>query len=40
MLFYRLRLREAGMVKAAPQKLIDEGTDWRLLDQLRKELKA
>ena len=38
--FYALRLREAGMVKSAPQKLIAQGTDWRILDQLKKELKA
>ena len=38
--FYALRLREAGMVKSAPQKLIALGTDWRLLDQLKRELKA
>ena len=38
--FYALRLREAGMVHGAPQNLIAQGTDWRILDQLRKELKA
>ena len=38
--FYALRLREAGMVKAAPQKLIAQGTDWRFLNELKKELKA
>ncbi len=38
--FYALRLREAGMVKSTPQKLIAQGTDWRLLDQLMKELKT
>jgi NitT/TauT family transport system substrate-binding protein len=38
--FYALRLREAGMVKSAPQKLIAQGTDWRLLNELKKELKA
>ena len=38
--FYALRLREAGMVKNAPQKLIAQGTDWRILNQLKKELKA
>ena len=38
--FYALRLREAGMVKSAPQKLIAQGTDWRLLGQLRKEMKT
>jgi NitT/TauT family transport system substrate-binding protein len=35
-----LRLREAGMVKSAPQKLITQGTYWRFLNELRKELKA
>jgi len=40
MRFYALRLREAGMVKSAPQKLIAQGADWRLLNALKKELKA
>jgi NitT/TauT family transport system substrate-binding protein len=38
--FYALRLREAGMIKSSPQKIIAEGTDWRFLRELRKELKA
>ena len=38
--FYALRLREAGMVRSPPQKLISQGTDWRALDQLRKEMKT
>ena len=38
--FYALRLREAGMVKGAPQKLIAQGTDWRFLNELKRELKA
>jgi NitT/TauT family transport system substrate-binding protein len=38
--FYALRLREAGMVKASPQKLIAQGTDWRFVEQLRKEMKT
>ena len=38
--FYALRLREAEMVKGAPQKLIVQGTDWRILNELKKELKA
>jgi len=38
--FYALRLREAQMVKSAPQKLIAQGTDWRFLNELKKELKA
>jgi NitT/TauT family transport system substrate-binding protein len=35
-----LRLREAGMIQAAPQKLIAQGTDWQFLDALRREMKA
>ena len=38
--FYALRLQEAGMVKASPQKLIAQGTDWRFLDELKRELKG
>jgi NitT/TauT family transport system substrate-binding protein len=38
--FYALRLHEAGMVKSSPQKLIAEGTDWRFLNELKKELKG
>jgi len=28
------------MIKSAPQWLIAEGTDWRFLNQLKKELKG
>ena len=38
--FYALRLHEAGMVKSSPQKIISQGTDWRMWEQLKKELKA
>jgi NitT/TauT family transport system substrate-binding protein len=38
--FYALRLREAGMIKSTPQRLIAEGTDWRFLNDLKKELKG
>ena len=38
--FYALRLREAEMVKSSPQKLIAQGTDWRILEQLRREMKG
>lgn len=38
--FYSLRLREAGLIKATPQKIIAEGTDWRFLNGLKKELKG
>lgn len=38
--FHALRLHEVGMVKSTPQKLIAQGTDWRFLNELKKELKA
>jgi NitT/TauT family transport system substrate-binding protein len=38
--FYALRLQEAGMIKATPQKIISQGTDWRFLNALKKELKG
>jgi NitT/TauT family transport system substrate-binding protein len=38
--FYALRLHEAGMIKSAPQKIIAQGTDWRFLHALKKELKG
>jgi hypothetical protein len=38
--FYALRLREAGMTKSSPQKIIADGTDWRFLNELKHELKA
>jgi NitT/TauT family transport system substrate-binding protein len=38
--FYALRLHEAGLLKSSPQKLIAQGTDWRFLNELKKELKG
>jgi NitT/TauT family transport system substrate-binding protein len=38
--FYALRLREAEMIKGSPQKLIAQGTDWRILEQLKREMKS
>jgi NitT/TauT family transport system substrate-binding protein len=38
--FYALRLHEVGMIKSSPQKIIAEGTDWRFLNELKKELKG
>jgi NitT/TauT family transport system substrate-binding protein len=40
MRFYALRLYEAGMVKSSPNKIIAEGSDWRFLNELKRELKA
>jgi NitT/TauT family transport system substrate-binding protein len=38
--FYALRLHEAGMIKSSPQKIIAQGTNWRFLNELKKELKG
>jgi NitT/TauT family transport system substrate-binding protein len=38
--FYALRLHEAGMIKSSPPKIIAQGTDWRFLNELKKELKG
>ena len=38
--FYALRMHELGMIKASPQKIIANGTDWRFLNELKRELKA
>jgi hypothetical protein len=29
-----------GLIQTSPQKLIAEHTDWRFLDELKRELKA
>jgi len=38
--FYALRLHEIGMIKSSPQKIIAENTDWRFLNEIKRELKA
>jgi NitT/TauT family transport system substrate-binding protein len=38
--FFALRMREAGLIKATPQQIIARGTDWRFLNELKKELKG
>jgi NitT/TauT family transport system substrate-binding protein len=38
--FYGLRLHEAGMITSSPNKLLAAGTDWRFLNELKRELKA
>jgi NitT/TauT family transport system substrate-binding protein len=38
--FYAIRMQEAGLLKSDPNKLIRRGTDWRLLNELKRELKA
>ena len=38
--FYALRMNEVGMIRTSPQKILAQGTDWRFLRELKKELKA
>lgn len=38
--FYALRLHEAGMIKSSRQKLVTQSTDWRFLNELKRELKG
>jgi NitT/TauT family transport system substrate-binding protein len=38
--FFGVRLHETGLIKTNPQTLIAKGTDWRFLNELRRELKA
>ena len=38
--FYALRLHEAGMIKSDPKTIIAKGTEWRFLNELRRELKS
>jgi NitT/TauT family transport system substrate-binding protein len=37
MRFCALRLHEAGMTKSSPQKIIAKGTDWRFLNEVKRE---
>jgi NitT/TauT family transport system substrate-binding protein len=38
--FYALRLHEAGMISSSPNALIAEGTEWRFLNELKREMKG
>jgi NitT/TauT family transport system substrate-binding protein len=38
--FYALRLHEARVVRSTPKKIIAGGTDWRFLNELKRELKT
>jgi NitT/TauT family transport system substrate-binding protein len=38
--FYALWMREVGMIKSSPQQIITQGTDWRFLNELKRELKG
>jgi NitT/TauT family transport system substrate-binding protein len=38
--FYALRLRESRFIKATPNKILADGTDWRFFNELKRELKS
>ena len=38
--FHALRLREAGMIRSSPEKIIARGTDWRFLNEVRRDRTA
>jgi NitT/TauT family transport system substrate-binding protein len=38
--FYALSLHDIGMVKTSPNKIIAQGTDWRFIRELKRELKG
>src|SRR5262245_12139287 len=38
--FFSLRLRDVGMIKSSPNRIIAEATDWRFLNELKRELKG
>ena len=38
--FYALRIHEVGMINLSPNALLADGTDWRFLNELKRELKA
>jgi NitT/TauT family transport system substrate-binding protein len=40
MRFYALRLHESGMLSNSPNRLLADGSDWRFVDELKRELKA
>ena len=35
--FYALRMRDIGMIESNPQQFIDQHTDWRFMNELKKE---
>jgi len=38
--FYALRLKEAGLIDATPEQILERGTEFRYLKQLRKEMRS
>ena len=40
MRFFAVQLHEVGMIKSSPQRIIAKASDWRFLNELKKELKT
>jgi NitT/TauT family transport system substrate-binding protein len=40
MRFYALRLREAGMIKSTPNRILVQGTNWSFFNELKREIKG
>jgi NitT/TauT family transport system substrate-binding protein len=38
--FYTLQLRDAGLVKSTPRQIVEQGSDFRFINELRRELKV
>jgi NitT/TauT family transport system substrate-binding protein len=38
--FWALRLHQAGMIRATPQRIMAQGVEWRFLNELKRELKS
>jgi NitT/TauT family transport system substrate-binding protein len=38
--FYSLRLHQAGMIKTNPNKILADATNWRFVNEVRRELKS
>ena len=38
--FFSLRLHEAGIVQSNPNDIIANGTDWRFVNEIKRELKT
>ena len=38
--FYALRMYKLGLIKQSPEDLVARMSDWRVLNQLKKELKT
>jgi NitT/TauT family transport system substrate-binding protein len=38
--FYALQLRDGGLIQSSPNAIVERGTDWRFLNDLKRELKG